>query len=269
VSVPRQDDRKLFQRLGRNLGCYCGQTIEIEPVLHEIETVARNTGWQVEVFLDDPPQRLFALSRRLPGESPSVYVSSGIHGDEPAGPLAILELLRDSAWCERASTWIVPCLNPAGFTCNRRENPQGVDLNRDYLNPRTPEILAHVQWLDRQPEFDLTLCLHEDWESNGFYVYELNSSPHPSLAPRIVEAVAEVCPVDYAEVIEGRPARGGIIRPTDDATARRDWPEAFYLTTHKTRLSYTLEAPSDFDLSIRIAALVEGTRAACAAFTGC
>ena len=254
------------QRLGLNAGRYCGQTVEIHAVLREIETVAREAGWEVEVFLDHPEQRLFALSRRLSGESPALYISSGIHGDEPAGPLAILDLLRDTRWCEHASAWIVPCLNPAGFVANCRENPQGLDLNRDYLNPRTEEILAHVRWLDRQPEFDLCLCLHEDWEANGFYVYELNPARRPSLAPVIVRAAVGVCPVDEAEVIEGRPANGGIIRPPDTATARLDWPEAFYLTSHKTRLSYTLEAPSDFALPVRIACLAAGTRAACAAF---
>jgi hypothetical protein len=32
------------------------------------------------------------------------------------------------------------------------------------------------------------------------------------------------------------------------------------LITHKTRLSYTLEAPSDFLLSTRVAALVEAVK---------
>jgi len=38
--------------------------------------------------------------------------------------------------------------------------------------------------------------------------------------------------------------------------------ESFFLLTHKTRLSYTLEAPSDFPLSVRVAGLVAGVRAA-------
>ena len=33
-----------------------------------------------------------------------------------------------------------------------------------------------MRWLARQPNFDLAVCVHEDWESVGFYLYELNLS---------------------------------------------------------------------------------------------
>jgi hypothetical protein len=77
--------------------------------------------------------------------------------------------------------------------------------------------------------------------------------------------VAEVCPLDFSEIIEGRPAHCGIIRPSVDPRSRPQWPEAFYLLTYKTRLSYTLEAPSDFPLPTRVGALVSGVRAGLAA----
>src|SRR5205807_10234874 len=153
-------------------------------------------------------------------------------------------------------------LNPTGFALYRRENEEGIDLNRQYLEPQAQETLAHIAWLKRQPDFDLCLCLHEDWESHGFYVYELNPDNRPSLAEAMVNGVAGVCPIDRSEMIEGRPAQSGIIRPSVDPRSRPQWPEAFYLLTHKTRLSYTLEAPSDFPLAVRVAALMSGVRAA-------
>lgn len=110
----------------------------------------------------------------------------------------------------------------------------------------------------------LALCLHEDWEANGFYLYELNPDARPTLARLMIEAVAPVCPIDLAEVIEGRPAHGGIIQPSHDPNSRPQWPEAFWLLQHKTRLSYTLEAPSDFTLKTRVDALVAAVRAALA-----
>ncbi len=193
-----------------------------------------------------------------------VYLSSGIHGDEPAGPLAVRRLLQENRWPENLALWLCPCLNPSGFPLNRRENAQGIDLNREYLQPCAPETLAHIAWLERQPSFDLTLCLHEDWEGHGFYVYELNPAGAPSLAPVMVERVRQVCPIDPSEMIEGRAAAGGIIRPSIDPRSRPQWPEAFYLLTHKTRLSYTLEAPSDFPLACRVEALVAAVNAALA-----
>jgi len=200
------------------------------------------------------------LKRQSPGASKRIYISTGIHGDEPAGPLAALQLLKDDRWPANADVWLCPCLNPTGFPANTRENARGIDLNRQYLNPEADEARAHIAWLEKQPSFDVCLCLHEDWESSGFYVYELNPDDLPSLAPAIIRQVSQVCPIDESLEIEGRPAAGGIIRPSVDPRTRPHWPEAFYLFTNKTRLSYTTEAPSDFTLATRVAAQVTAVR---------
>jgi len=170
-------------------------------------------------------------------------------------------MLQEDRWPPGKEIRVCPCLNLAGFVLNRRENPEGRDLNRDYLSLSTAEARAHTLWLSRQPGFDLCLCLHEDWESDGFYVYELNPDHRQSLAETIVAEVARVCPIATSDLIEGRPAYHGIIRPSSDPRSRSDWPEAFYLLTYKTRLSYTLEAPSDYALECRVAALAAGARA--------
>jgi hypothetical protein len=127
---------------------------------------------------------------------------------------------------------------------------------------RARAVQAHVAWLESLPAFDLALCLHEDWESAGFYVYELNPDQRPSLAEEMIRRVQTVCPVDLSPEIEGRPAQGGIVRPQYHPDSRPEWPEAFYLIQNKTRLSYTPEAPSDFPLAPRVEALVVATRAA-------
>ena len=255
------------QRLGRNHGAYHGEAIDIEALLEADLRAANSHAWQPEWLTATPDRRLLTLRRQRPGARRRIYLSTGIHGDEPAGPLAIRRLLEEDAWPAGGDLWLCPCLNPTGFPLNRRENREGKDLNRDYRHPTTGEVHAHIAWLARQPAFDLSLCLHEDWESHGFYVYELNPANVPSLAETIVSAVARVCPIDLSPLIEGREAHGGIIRPSLDPASRPDWPEAFHLIQHKTRLSYTLEAPSDFPLELRAAALVAAVKAALAAFT--
>ena len=252
-----------MQRLGKNIGKYQGETIDIRVLLTDIMESASAGGWTSEIICEVGGFELFALHRRPTANPPSqppyrIYISAGIHGDEPAGPLAALRLLQENRWPAEAEIWFCPCLNPAGFQLNRRENPNGVDLNRDYLNPHAAEVTAHLSWLEQQPAFDLCLCLHEDWESQGFYVYELNPDGRPSLAEAMVAAVAKVCPIDRSEIIEGREASGGIIRPHLDPRTRPQWPEAFWLIQNKTRQSYTLEAPSDFPLPTRVDALVAG-----------
>lgn len=254
-----------MQRLGKNRGGYFGETIDIQAALREIESLALKQGWKSEVMLDANGLRLFALTRparRDARHAPRVYISTGIHGDEPAGPLAVRQWLREDRWPRNLNLWVCPCLNPTGFELNRRENSLGLDLNRQYRQPEAVEIVSHVAWLNRQPAFDLSLCLHEDWESRGFYLYELNLDGQPSPAESIVSRVAAVCPIDPSELIEGRPAQGGIIRPKVDPRSRPDWPEAFFLVTHKTRLSCTLEAPSDYPLQVRVAALTTGVNVA-------
>jgi hypothetical protein len=255
-----------MERLGKNHGGYHGETIDIRAVLHEVETAAQKHGWTSEIFHKSGEFKWLALYRepssRIPHSASRIYISTGIHGDEPAGPLAALRLLQENNWPPDAEIFFLPCLNPVGFTLNKRENGDGVDLNRDYRHPKSAEVLAHIAWLERQPKFDLYLCLHEDWESHGFYVYEQNPDNRPALAEKMVEAVGKVCPIDLSETIEGRPAKNGVIRPNIQPHERPDWPEAFYLIVNKSRQGCTLEAPSDFPLPVRVDALVAGANAA-------
>jgi len=255
------------KRLGKNHGAYHGETIDIRAVLHEIEDAAKQHGWTSEIFHQAENFDWLALHRapvsiHNPQSPIRIYISTGIHGDEPAGPLAALKLIRENRWPEHAEIFLLPCLNPVGFTRNTRENSGGLDLNRDYRHSRAPETLAHIAWLKRQPKFDLYLCLHEDWESHGFYLYEQNPDGKISLAEKMIEAVKMICPIDLNEMIEGREARGGIIRPNIQAGERPQWPEAVWLIVQKSRQGYTLEAPSDFELPVRVQALVNGVHAA-------
>jgi len=265
-------EHPLPQALGKNLKGYSGETIDVSAILNDCLAAAQANGWHIEDIVVNETLSLPALVR--PGAvvaagaaqtasiSTRVYLSAGIHGDEPAGPLAMRQLLRENRWPPEMSLWLCPCLNPNGFIHHRRENADGLDLNRQYLEAKAAETVAHIRWLERQPAFDLCLCLHEDWEARGFYLYELNPDNQPSLGPEIVRRVAQVCPIDLSPSIEGRPAKDGIIRPAVDPRDRPQWPESFYLLTYKTRLSYTLEAPSDFALPARVASLVIGVNTA-------
>ena len=255
-----------MQRLGKNHNGYHGETIDIRAVLREVELAAQAHGWTSEIFHEQSGFKWTALNRKAAFKTQNsklkIYISASIHGDEPAAPLAALRLLQENRWPEHLEIFLLPCLNPFGFTLNQRENAEGIDLNRDYRNPKAAETRAHIAWLESQPQFDFYLCLHEDWESHGFYLYEQNPDNKVSFAEKMIAAVKPVCPIDLAEMIEGREARGGIIRPNISPAERPDWPEAFYLISHLARQGYTLEAPSDFPLATRVNALVAAVNAA-------
>ncbi|MEO7411996.1 MAG: M14 family metallocarboxypeptidase [Opitutaceae bacterium] len=228
---------------------------DLRALAERFETAGRAAGFRVERFGEIDGHQLVALTKRTPGPRPRVYLSAGIHGDEPAPPLALLEMIECGVFDERATWFLCPLLNPIGFTVGTRENAGDVDLNRDYKDLRSAEIIAHVAWLRRQPNFDLVLCLHEDWESTGYYLYELNPLDRPSLALPMIEAVRAVCPIDQNQTIDGREVSApGIIRPVSDPLERETWPEAIYLRAHHTTLGYTLESPSALPLPQRVAA---------------
>jgi murein peptide amidase A len=248
-------------RLGKNAGSYQGETVDIHKLLRDVEEIGLKTGWDLRPLEVSPELKLPAFQRLARAPRKHLYISSGLHGDEPAGPLAILRLLEEQSWPDHISLFVVPCLNPGGFVRNTREDEDGIDLNRDYRARKAATVRAHIAWLEQCPRFDLSLCLHEDWEAHGFYLYELNPDLQPSLAETMVRAVERVCPIDHSAEIDGRPAEHGIICANRYLVERLDWPEAFHLIHHKTRVSYTLESPSDFPLLTRVNALATGVRA--------
>ena len=219
------------------------------------EGAGAKAGFRTEVFGSADNCPLFALTKRTPGPRPRIYLSAGSHGDEPAPPRALLALLESGALDARAVWFLCPILNPDGLSRGTRENAGGLDLNRDYRHLNSPEVRAHVGWLRRQPNFDLAVCVHEDWESKGFYLYELNPDKRPRLAEALTAAAARVCPIDMSPEIEGREAKAGIIRPLFDPPSREKWPESIYLQVNHTRLSYTIETPSSLPLETRVEAL--------------
>jgi predicted deacylase len=236
----------------------------VDPLalIARFESAGAKAGFRPEAFGEVGGFPLIALTKRTPGPRPRIYLSAGIHGDEPAPPLAVLSLIESGDLDARAVWFICPVLNPEGLARGTRENASGTDLNRDYRHLESPEVRSHVRWLARQPHFDLAICVHEDWESLGFYLYELNPDGRPSLAEPMIAAVSKVCPIDHSPVIEGRDAKGGIIRPLLNPAEREKWPESIYLQVHHTRLSYTIETPSALALETRVEALRGALRAA-------
>ena len=242
----------MIKPLEKNDGGYFGETIVISDVLDRIATAAKIHGWKTETFYKSSDLPLYGLSRIAKHERLSAYISSGIHGDEPGGPLTLLEMIEANSWPNDVSLYICPCLNPTGFKNNTRENSIGIDLNRDYRHFKSTEIKAHKSWIESIPSFDISICVHEDWEAKGFYLYELNPEKINSSSQEILNAVSTVCPIDRSDLIDGRPAKSGLLKPLESPDVRPLWPEAFYIVqNNKTRLSYTLEAPSDFPLHFR------------------
>lgn len=207
------------------------------------------------------PIRTYRKDAPAGQDRPVIYLSAGIHGDEPAGPQALMELLQSGLFDERATWLVCPILNPTGLMAGTRENHAGIDLNRGYLDPVSEETRGHIAWLQKQGAVDLSISLHEDYESSGFYLYEIDCIDCPSFAQGVLDAVRPVFPPEPASWIDGHAVREpGWIFHKPEADEREQWPEAIWLAKHGTAVSYTFETPSSQPLKDRVAAHVAGSR---------
>lgn len=86
------------------------------PALHDaLVEAARTAGFQRIDPGGDPAACCLGFVREGSPGAGSIYLSAGIHGDEPAGPLALLGLLQENRFPAEIGLVIFPLLNPEGF----------------------------------------------------------------------------------------------------------------------------------------------------------
>ena len=184
---------------------------------------------------------------------PLAWLTGGVHGDEPAGVEAVLRFLERDAWPEGLAFVVIPCINPYGWIHNQRENAQAYDINWSYARDDAVEVQI-VKDIARGRRFEFFVDFHEDWESPGFYIYEIRRNG-AAIAQDIAWQVAQICPLNYSTEIEGQPARSGVVYP--DITkeeAMRGQGIPLELFRHHTDHLITTETPTDLDMDTRVAA---------------
>ena len=234
----------------------------------DVEEAARAGGWTIRHLSScaSGPRPWLQRPAQTGPDAPHLYLSSGIHGDEISGPYALLEMLRQPDFFSGFNTTIFPILNPDGLARGIRTNAAGIDLNRDYRNPKSAETTSHIEALQTLGRFDASMMLHEDFEGIGAYLYELNDSLPATLGSDIIAAMGQHVPIDQRPEIEEAPAVGGLIQRKHLIAKfgriedRPDWPEAIYLTVHHTKVSYTTETPKPFPLAHRVQAQIAAVK---------
>jgi murein peptide amidase A len=145
---------------------------------------------------------------------PVIALAAGVHGDEPAGPWALLDLVAKQRLDPRFAYRIWACTNPTGFDAGTRENAEGIDVNRAFgASGGSPEARA-ILAADGGRTFKLSLDLHEDADAMGFYCYEYGGGEIGRSVIAALDAVG--LPIDPLE------ATFALAGPLDDARCRRE-----------------------------------------------
>ena len=226
--------------------------------------VAKTSRLEVEKLGEDAGLPVhFLRPRRRRGEAGSgLYLCAGVHGDEPGSVLGLLTWAEENLdLLARTDVLILPLFNPFGLVQNTRRDSRGRDLNRSFHLRRVPLFAAWHRLLEGR-RFRLALCLHEDYDARGCYLYELTRQ-REFLGQRMLEAAEPHVPTDPRRTIEGRRlADAGVIRRRRPPDMRGEEPEAITLFENHCDLSITFETPSEFSLYRRVRAQVAAIGAA-------
>lgn len=122
-------------------------SLRVKDVIEQVEAL-RKLGIRVnEVGRSVADRPIFQAEW---GRGPlKVFMWSQMHGDEPTATPVLFDMLtifhnnRDKEWVkqieEKITLRVVPMLNPDGAELFIRRNLQGIDINRDALDLKTPE----------------------------------------------------------------------------------------------------------------------------------
>ena len=191
------------------------------------------------------------------GNSRKILISAGIHGDEPAGVETVCVFLEDKLYKKYLETWeivILPCLNPTGYEYGSRNNYADKDLNRLFKADDPPEEVCFAQSVFTC-SFTLTLELHEDTESSGYYLYQ-KTRPDSFAGPgrSVLDSVKNVMPLNLDRDIDGSQAVDGLIDRLKGPEDMDWWPMALYALSRGTGCCLTLETGTGFSMGTRVSA---------------
>jgi hypothetical protein len=171
---------------------------------------------------DDGRHWMPRLVFKRPGETPETKVAifAGVHGDEPAGVLALCDFVRaldDSAVRGRGyELHVYPLVNPTGYEDRTRHSRSGKDLNREFWRGSPEPEVALLEKEILHERYHGYISLHSDDTSEGFYAFARGSTLTRHLLRPALATVEAALPLDRRSEIDGFHAQEGIIHTAYD-----------------------------------------------------
>lgn len=157
-----------------------------------------------------------------PGDRPELKLGifAGIHGDEPAGVLALCDLVRAlEAAPVRGRGYAIhvyPLINPTGYEEGTRVSRSGKDLNREFWRGSLEPEVALMEREILREKFNGYIALHSSEDSEEFYAYARGSTLTDYLLKPALNAAAEALPIRPGGRFEGFRAEEGITHSAHD-----------------------------------------------------
>ncbi len=231
---------------------------DVRALLKGWRRAVRGTDFRMRTLGEKDGHPLVVIFRhRDVADCPGFYVSTGIHGDEAAAPWGLLKWFESGGHRSLGNRPVAffPCLNPLGLKENQRGDGEGRDLNRIFDQETVSPVAEVRAWVEGCSRFRLAVCLHEDYDAQGAYLYDLNrdGDDHSGRA-LLLRSVNRRIPVDGRGWIDGRRSDQGVIfRRRLDRRRIPGLPEAVYLFLERhAERTVTFETPSEFSLLDRV-----------------
>lgn len=226
----------------------------LEDLTALYKTLAAEPGWTGEkifVYPDGAREEILAFRTKEPG--PALWLLSGIHGEEPAGPNAVARELESVKALARAGVPVVliPLANPRGYRNGwRYPNTQERDWRKggysvgdaEWLlpdleagikprvgkpaGPETAALTSYALRLTRTYPPLLAIDLHEDeLSAEGGYIYsqgdDADENPVGAEIIRLLQEAGIPLRLE-GKTRFGEPLRGGVVSRDDKGQPIRD-----------------------------------------------
>lgn len=223
----------------------------------EADPHLRHQAWPLAdgTFLE----RYEFLGPKAAHDSIRIGLFTGIHGDEPAGPIAAARLLAqlhaNPALATGYHLFVYPTINRTGLAAGTRGDAEGVDLNREFWKGSPIPVVAALERELRDQRFQGIIALHADDTCEGLYGYAHGRLLNEELLRPALRASERHLPMDRRPLIDGFAADAGVIHfcfPGVLAAPADQQPAPFDII---------LETPAHAPEDLQAAAMVDGVLA--------